>query len=359
MPLYEPTLPYRYVVPLVTLLDEQDPDGTREILAAAGMDGAAPLPPDSSLPMARFEQLLTLASERLQRSDLGFEMGRRITLDSHSTLGQALKRCSTLQELLLLIERYYHLVTPAFAARYLPGEQVCEWRIRVAAPMTQATLHMMLEMQAVSMHADLLRLFGTDANLEIYLSAPPPPHASRYRRLYHARFHFSSGTLPEVRCVLPAALVNRRLPPRRGVGESRETDIRTVSQTGLQPAKRYGEWVALMLREAQAAQPTVAELAELLNLSPRTLARKLSMEGINFRELATRIRYERACTLLDDPHTPMHQIACQLGYSDTTAFIRAFRASGGISPGLYRDSSNKNQQPTFGNKCQSAPLRLP
>ena len=42
------------------------------------------------------------------------------------------------------------------------------------------------------------------------------------------------------------------------------------------------EWVDLMLREAQMVQPTVAQLAALLNMSARTLARRLCAEGINF-----------------------------------------------------------------------------
>jgi AraC-like DNA-binding protein len=247
-----------------------------------------------------------------------------------------LKRCTTLQELLMLTERYYHLVTPAFSVRYVPGNRHCEWRIRVAAPMTQTTLHMSLEMHAVSMHGDLQRLLGADANADIYLSVPPPPHLSRYRRLPGTRFHFSAGTLPEMRCVLPAELVRRRLPPRGTDGPS-ESDIRAMPRSGLQPADSYGEWIGLMLREAQTVQPTLAELAALVNLSPRTLARKLSAEGINFRHLSTQIRHARACTMLADRHIPIHQIAYQLGYSDTTAFIRAFRRTGGITPALYRD----------------------
>ena len=60
----------------------------------------------------------------------------RITLKSHSALGQAAQRCASLSELMLLLERYYHMVTPAFAVRYVPGPSHCEWCIRVAALMS-------------------------------------------------------------------------------------------------------------------------------------------------------------------------------------------------------------------------------
>ncbi len=337
MPLYEPTIPYRYVAPLVEILREQDPAGAGDVLASAGLRGAESTPADASVPMARFDQLLTVASARLQRTDLGFEMGRRITIDSHSSLGQALRRCATLEEILLLTERYYHLVTPTFAVRYVPGKTHCEWRIRVAAPMSHATLDMCLEMHSVSVHVDITRMFGADAVFDIYLSAPPPPHKARYERLPYTRFHFGAEALPEVRCVFPAALVRRRLPQPRTPLSAAGGAVQAVSRSSLQAAEHYGEWVELMLREAQTVQPSVAQLAALLNMSARTLARRLTAEGINFRELSTRIRHRRACEMLADPGLPLHQIAYQLGYSDTTAFIRAFHRDSGVPPAQYRE----------------------
>ena len=337
MPLYEPTIPYRYVAPLIEIVRERDPGGVREVLVAVGMDALESMPADSSLSMVRFDQLLTRASARLRRTDLGFELGKRITLKSHSALGQAAQRCASLQELMLLLERYYHMVTPAFAVRYVPGPSHCEWCIRVAAPMSHETLHMCLEMHAVSVHADLLRMFGRDTNADIYLSAPPPPHVARYERLPRTRFHFSSGALPEVRTVFPAELARRRLRRRDGTDTPVVADLRASSAAGLQPSQVYGEWVDLMLREAQMVQPTVAQLAALLNMSARTLARRLCAEGINFRDLSTRVRHERACAMLCDHSIPIHQIAYQLGYGDTTAFIRAFCRAGGTSPVYYRD----------------------
>jgi AraC-like DNA-binding protein len=338
MPLYEPTIPFRYVEPLIQILREREPGGIRQMLKVAGLDEHEGMPADSSLPMLRFDRLLTEASARLQRTDLGFELGQRITLKSHSALGQAAQRCSTLQELLMLLERYYHMVTPTFAVRYVPGPSHCEWRIRVAAPMSQETLRMCLEMHAVSVHTDLLRMFGSDTNIDIYLSLSSPSHVARYERLPRTRFHFSSGSLPEVRTVIPAELARRRLRPPDNRDTPGADDFRASSASGLQPAESYGDWVTLMLREAQMVQPTVTQLAALLNMSARTLARRLSSEGINFRDLSTRVRHERACVMLCDHGIPMHQIAFQLGYGDTTAFIRAFCRASGSRPAHYRDS---------------------
>ncbi len=336
MPLYEPTIPYRYVAPLIDILREKNCPELDEILRAGGLHGDASSPLDSSLPMARFDRLMTLASSHLGRQDLGFEMGRRINIEKHSPLRHALDRCATLEELLLLLQRYYHLVTPTFSARYLPGERRCEWQIRVTAPMSHATLQMCLEMQAVSIHTDLVRLLGSDVRIEMYLSISEPPHKSRYERLPYTRFYFGAEALPEVRCVIPAESARQRLDRKGKSSTVSESRIDSGSPSQLPLARSYGEWVRLMLREAQTVQPTVAQLAGLLNMSARTLARKISAEGINYRELSTQIRHERACSMLLDQDIPMHQIAYQLGYSDTTAFIRAFRSAQGTTPALFR-----------------------
>ena len=70
----------------------------------------------------------------------------------------------------------------------------------------------MSEMHAVSVHADLLRMFGRDTNADIYLSAPPPPHVARHERLPRTRFHFirrsarGAHSVPaELRQKVPAA----------------------------------------------------------------------------------------------------------------------------------------------------------
>lgn len=337
MPLYEPIIPYRYVTPLIEILREHDETGADKVIEAAELGRLQSSPSDASISMAAFDRLLLMSSDWLQRTDLGFEMGRRITIESHSSLGQALQRCATLEEILLVIERYFHLVTPAFAVRYMPGPAKSQWCIRVAAPMSHTTLGMFMEMHAVSVHVDLVRMFGADAVFDIYLSTSAPAHSARYARLPYTRFHFDAAALPEVRCVIPTELLRRRLPRRARPLAPRQTEAPAgASVSSMQTAEHYGQWVELMLREAQTLQPSVAQLAGLLNMSPRTLARRLSAEGINFRTLSSAIRQQRACEMLADRDMTIHQIAYQLGYGDSTAFIRAFRQYSGLTPALYR-----------------------
>jgi AraC-like DNA-binding protein len=162
------------------------------------------------------------------------------------------------------------------------------------------------------------------------------PHRSRYRQLRPTRYHFSSQTLPEVRLVIGAELLDLPLTQ-----PELHTDL--IAESELQARQRavgrstcWSEWVSMMLREAEGCQPSRAQLAELLNVSEPTLVRYLAKEGHCLRELGNRIRHERACALLRDDRQSITEIAYRLGYGDAANFSHAFRAASDLSPRAWR-----------------------
>ena len=101
-------------------------------------------------------------------------------------------------------------------------------------------------------------------------------------------------------------------------------------------ASGMSDWVTMMLREANDGMPTLAELAHLVNLSPRSLERHLAREGRGFLDLSKRIRHDNPCVLLAAGNLPVTQVAYQLGYRDVANFTRAFRRECGTTPSEYR-----------------------
>ena len=83
---------------------------------------------------------------------------------------------------------------------------------------------------------------------------------------------------------------------------------------------------------------TVEELAEALNMTTRTLNRKMkALIQESPKEFITRVRIETASVLLESPGKTISQIANACGYGDDTAFRRAFSAIMGMSPGRFRE----------------------
>jgi len=73
-------------------------------------------------------------------------------------------------------------------------------------------------------------------------------------------------------------------------------------------------------------------VAEALNMTTRTLHRKLSEKGLSFRSMLTNVRKELANRYIDEPAYSMTEISFLLGYTDTSAFSRAFKRWHGVSP---------------------------
>jgi len=83
---------------------------------------------------------------------------------------------------------------------------------------------------------------------------------------------------------------------------------------------------------------TVEQLAEALNMTTRTLNRKMkSLLQESPKSFITRVRIETATLLLESPGKTISQIANTCGYGDETAFRRAFTAVMGMSPGSFRE----------------------
>ena len=81
---------------------------------------------------------------------------------------------------------------------------------------------------------------------------------------------------------------------------------------------------------------SAAEIAGLLTMHRRTLSRKLKIRGTGYRAIAKQTRFEIARQLLEDTDVPLGEIAAALGYSEASAFTRAFRRWSGRTPTAWR-----------------------
>jgi AraC-like DNA-binding protein len=100
------------------------------------------------------------------------------------------------------------------------------------------------------------------------------------------------------------------------------------------------------VRQEIAAQLPNGELslgrvAKRLAVSERSLRRYLTEESTGFSDLVAEVRYERARALLDSPRLSLAEIAYLLGFSNVSAFSRAFKGWSGKAPGQYRSQSGR------------------
>ena len=82
----------------------------------------------------------------------------------------------------------------------------------------------------------------------------------------------------------------------------------------------------------------IAQLAQALGLSQRTLQRRFGTAGVSFSDLVRALRIHEACQLLEDQGTPLDVVGFCAGFSDSAHFSRDFRATTGTTPSDFREA---------------------
>jgi len=101
--------------------------------------------------------------------------------------------------------------------------------------------------------------------------------------------------------------------------------------------RTYVDRVRAELRDATVAQfPEMAQVAQALGMSERSLRRRLADEGTSFTELLERHKIDQARELLLRAGSTVKTVAYELGFDTPSGFHRAFRRWTGQSPAQFR-----------------------
>ncbi|MFJ6510296.1 AraC family transcriptional regulator [Streptomyces sp. NPDC091406] len=165
---------------------------------------------------------------------------------------------------------------------------------------------------------------------------PPPPYADEYQQLFGCPVRFGAERTgagfaahhlgaPLVRDEADLALMLRRAPfellSRRAYGTTVAEQVRRALVRALGDSPRL---------------PELGETAARLAVSPATLRRRLAADGTSYKELKDTVRRDAAIVGLAEGDEPIAELAARLGFSEDTAFHRAFRRWTGTTPGAYR-----------------------
>ncbi|EAR14835.1 AraC family transcriptional regulator [Robiginitalea biformata] len=94
----------------------------------------------------------------------------------------------------------------------------------------------------------------------------------------------------------------------------------------------------LLNQSISSGIPSIEQVSEFLNMSARTLKRRLSERNLTFRKLIQKKQKETALNLLSNSNQSVGEIAFLTGFSEQSAFNRAFKRWTGTSPTAYRKS---------------------
>ena len=179
------------------------------------------------------------------------------------------------------------------------------------------------------------RVTGVDwSPLEVTFQHPAPPDTTEHMRIFRSPVLFSR---PDNAVTIDSALL--------------ELPLRTVDLGLRSVLERYAEELLSRLPPERSLRDEVRQqlyaglrsgdvslesVAKRLGLSGRNLQRRLREEQTSFQELLDRLRHELARKYLQDPRVTITEAAFLLGFSDPSAFHRAFRRWTGLTPYSFR-----------------------
>ncbi|MES2319403.1 MAG: AraC family transcriptional regulator ligand-binding domain-containing protein [Pseudomonadota bacterium] len=302
------------------------------LLARAGIAPAALDHPDTRLPSAQVDRLWDLAMEASNHDwSIILDTTRRHGVGTLHVLGFGLQACASLKE---ATERLAG--ASAVFNTGLHASSVCsgnEFEIRFEYKYAGAATAKDIITAAILLHTWRQLLRSELVPSSVHFSRVLKP-ADIQMQAYLEHF-FGCPVLygkKENRIALPLAVALESLPNANAMLAARGETVVADYLAQLQRSC-FATSVAHCIAEGEFLKDGVARR---LNISTRTLQRRLKEEGLGFAQLLADTRRDLACTHLRSGRYTVKEVAYMLGYSDPANFSRAFRSWYGQVPDAFR-----------------------
>lgn len=334
MPRSVPHLTARAIWPLVSGLQAlgHSPQST---LAAVGIEPGSLEDPDTLVPMRTAVAFLDRAAAATGDSNLGFHLALHAALDSFDVHLYAMLSCANLEEAYRRLCSYQRLIHETSLVELEIEGRTATLKHRmpggVAVPRHSAEFIVTAWVRSGRLAT------GTDwAPVEVRFAHPPPVSATEHARYFRAPVQFGTG---ENALIVSIDVI--RLPCVRADAAL----LSILDRYTFEKIQRTPETASFadsvrgaVARHLRAGEVRVKPVAAELKMSVRTLNRMLAAERTTYREVLEQLRRSLAVRHLADGRIAISEVAFILGFSELSAFHRAFKRWTGLTPAEYRRS---------------------
>ncbi len=141
-----------------------------------------------------------------------------------------------------------------------------------------------------------------------------------------------------IHITMPSAVL--AIPLRNVDASLKELAMRALASEPPKPTTTAAAVAEVLAAEKERAL-SLDEVAARLAMSARTLRRKLNADGTSFQRLLDEAREARARHYLRATDLTIGEIAARLAFEGTSSFCQAFKRWTGVSPGQYRDDTDR------------------
>lgn len=289
--------------------------------------------PDNLIQSDRLYGLWERAEAAWQRPGLGLHVGIRVPFGAYEVLDYLLLSSASVGEGLRTFAACFALATRT--SRYDVHEERDECGVEMVWQIpTQGVVYHLRDFSLAAITCRLRYAAGVDPG-RIELAGPPLASHEEYEDVLRCRVVLRATRNA---AWFPRDTWNRPLPRRDDA--LRRTLRRHADLVLASHPPRHDSLIdqvrTELLRLTPVGLPSVEEVSRRLALSPRRLQRRLREEGTTFADLTKRTREELGRRYLQDAGLTVTEVAYLLGFSETSAFSRAFRAWTGLAPVEFR-----------------------
>lgn len=307
-----------------------------ELLEAAQVEETVFEDPDGRVPVSRYWDLWRFIAGEVADPDLGLELGAQIQVRDSGVVGYAMLHSSDLRGALERLVRYGQIFTQRAALSLEPAGS--NWRLCQNRPPLYRNLRQVMDARTAAILSVCRQITGRELNPTLVaMPYERPENVEAHRQLFRSDLRFGEPTgYMEFRgsdLELPLIAADETLAGYLDEVASLRLEALPKEESFTDRVRR-AVWTHL-----SEGQPSVARVASELAVSGRTLQRRLREEGHSFAEVVETLRRQKAEVLLQDKKLAIYEVGYLLGYSDATAFYRAFRRWFGTSPREYRQLS--------------------
>jgi AraC-like DNA-binding protein len=281
-----------------------------------------------------FSQLLDQIYQLTPLPALGLRIGSMAKPEDFGLVGNLITSCSTLKQALIRYGRYQTLVLTDLAAKIEIQENACshQWMLR---GVDNRLLYEFGLIIFITLYQSLIN--RKIAPVSVALPIKEPKDINIYQAILGCPVEFNSPTL---RVNIPTYLMLLNIstsdPSLLKIFDQQArfllTETKYQNETFEPFLLKLREQILVAMKDGDTRASTVCIK---MGFSLRSFYRKLSNNDHNYRSILADSRCRLAKRYLVDGEFTSLEIAFLLGYSEQSAFIRAFKEWMGITPGEY------------------------
>ena len=303
----------------------------------------------SHIPAPKFVLMLKQLAIYMQQPSIALFIAQCVNTANLGVLGYLLHACDSMGEALVKLMRYGKLIM-----NDMDGIQIKQvgLNIELQWPNWSQDNKMLLELGMAIMRQFSLQLAGRPLQMNYVHFNHALMHDlinDSIDNIKDVKAHYESFFGCEVLFNQPNNVMSFPAKNLKIAIEKPDKALLNILQQQAEEALKNLPSTHIFLQQAQRelidlcqlGEPSLSQLAERLHLSKRTLQRRLDQHALSFQELLDDVR-QQLCRQYLQQQVSLSDIAQLIGYSDQSAFTRAYKRWTGTTPLQHRRQPDHN-----------------